>query len=217
MYHEGLRHLATWWRDNGVKGVQERDLALALAVLPAKEKSHPFLDWFERNGPAGLWQVQVLRKAAQACSGGLMDQIRELPDERWEWGVKQVLPHLALEDIANQCTDEPPTIFHWMMVRDGLTVEEILSIGVLQGVRPRTTCLKWYEEHKGESGEGWPIPLFETLAAQVFNGKLLDTIEALDSSDAGAARGLELLREILKAPPSCCSSSAPPKKRNCCG
>ena len=216
MYHEGLRHLSTWWRDNAVDGVQERDLALSLVVLPAKEKGHSFLDWFAENGSADLWQVRVLRKMALACNDGLMGLIRDLPDERWEWGIGQVLPHLAKPVTQSQSGIAPPTVFHKMMVAQGLTVDEIIAIGVLQGVRPRTTCLQWYAEHRGESGSGWPIPLLELLADRVFAGKLLDSIEGLPSSDDPAA-ALKLLRAARQAAPSCCGGEAPPKKRDCCG
>lgn len=216
MYHEGLRHLSTWWRDNAVDGVQERDLALSLVVLPAKERGHSFLDWFAENGSADLWQVRVLRKMALACNAGLMDVIRDLPDERWEWGIGQVLPHLAKSAAQAHESAASPTIFHKMMVAKGLTVDEIIAIGVLQGVRPRTTCLQWYAEHRGESGSGWPIPQLEALADRVFNGKLLDSIELLPPSD-DPDPALTLLRTGLQSLPSCCGGSAPDKKRNCCG
>lgn len=216
MYHEGLRHLSRSWRDNAVDGVQERDLALSLVVLPAKERGHPFLDWFAGNGSDELWQVRALRKMALACNAGLLDVIRDLPDERWEWGIQQVLPHLAKPFTQAQGKVAPPTVFHKMMVAPGLTVDEILTIGVLQGVRPRTTCLQWYAEHRGESGSGWPIPLLETLADRVFNGELLDSLERLPASDDPAS-ALALLRAASQIAPSCCGGSAPAKKRNCCG
>ncbi len=211
MYHEGLRHLSTWWPQNEVPGVMQRDLALSLVVLPAKEKAHNFLDWFAQNGSADLWQVEVLRKMAAACQAGLMDQIRDLPDERWEWGVGQVLPHLASPASATTGSEPPPTIFHAMMVTSGLKVNEILAIGVLQGVRPRTTCLKWYSDERGTSGNGYPIPLMERLAEKVFKGDLLEKLEKLAVTDADA--GLALLRQALTEEPA--SATATPVA-DCC-
>ena len=216
MYHEGLRNLGQWWRDHAVDGVQDRDLALSLVVLPAKERGHSFMDWFAENGSADFWQVRALRKMALACNDGLMDEIRDLPDERWEWGIRQVLPHLAKPPVSAQGKAAAPTIFHKMMVAPGLVVDEIIAIGVLQGVRPRATCLQWYAEHKGESGSGWPIPLLETLAEEVFNGKLLDAIEGLPlSDDLGPA--LDLLRAALRPSSSRSPVQASGKKRDCCG
>ncbi|MBN8548564.1 MAG: hypothetical protein J0M12_04535 [Deltaproteobacteria bacterium] len=218
MYHAGLRVLSQWWRDHAVDGVQERELALSLVTLPAKERGHSFLDWFAANGADGQWQVRVLRKMALACNAGLMDAIRDLPDERWEWGIEQVLPHLQAPVPTATEQSRPPTLFHEMILADGLTVDEILAIGVLQGVRPRTTCLQWYDDHKGESGTGYPIPLLEKLAGLVFKGSLLDTLEALPASDDRASKALTLLRAALREERSCCSSgNAPPPRRKCCG
>lgn len=213
MYHEGLRHLTQWWPQHEVEGVGQRDLALSLVTLPAKERAHGFLDWFASNGDESLWQVRALRKMAAACQAGLMDQVRDLPDEKWEWGVQQVLPHLAVAASPSSSNDAPPTIFHAMMVKSGITVDEILSIGVLQGVRPRTTCLKWYADERGKSGNGWPIPLMERLAERVFSGSLLKEIEALSPTQAD--QGLKLLRQALQqeAPKSTPQS---PKKGDCC-
>ena len=209
IFHEGLRHLSEWWPQNEREGVGQRDLALSLVVLPAKEKGHPFLDWFAAAGPDELWQVRALRRIALACQGGLVDAIRDLPDERWEWGLGEVLS--ALEAQAPKATQRTPlpTIFHEMMVLPGLTNDEVLQVGVLQGVRPRTTCLQWYVENRGSSGSGWPIPLLERLAERVFSRQLLERID----SCTDASQALKLLRD-LPSPES--SASSEPRRRNCC-
>jgi hypothetical protein len=220
MYHEGLRHLSTWWRDNAADGVQERDLALALVALPAKEKGHDFLDWFADCEPTS-WQIRVLRRMARACEAGLFDSIRDLPDEQWEYGVWQVLPHLSKESVEvpesfQRASKPAATVFHEMMLLEGLKVDEVIAVGVLQGVRPRTSCLMWYDESKGQSGSGWPIPLLEKLATAVFHQGLLEVIEVLPQSSQRAETAMSLVRNALEVKPSCGCSSCQTPKRSCC-
>ena len=214
IYHEALRNLTSWWRENGVDGVQEREVALALVVLPAKEKGHTFLDRFPCGvGDDSLWQVRTLRKLAFACKNGLIDQIRDLPDELWEQGLRRILPALqAASPKQDRTSFGVATIFSEMMLLPGLSVDEILTIGVLQGVKPRTTCLQWYKDHEGESGREWPIPLLEQLAKQVFGRRLLERFDDLPLS--GVALAIGLVRDAI-AGRTTQVASVP--KRDCCG
>ena len=209
IYHEAVR----------LPGVRPAE-ALALTVLPAFERKHPFLPWFLHTRQSNAWQVRVLQQLANEAVGGtLLEELLAMPEEQG-YGPKALElirgrlgqgSIVGSSRVALDVEGVPTTIYHQAMMVDGLNREIVLAIGALQGYKARATCLSWYDENPGSSSE-WQVQVLDNVARAAVGG-VCDELDALAPSDDCGVKAVE----IICARTGLNKGEKPGPKKPCCG